>query len=240
MSIAQHYNELAANYENIHPLREEAIAKIVNYIKANSVTGLTVDFGGGTGAMLQAVQAAVHLKPEQLLLIDLSSGMCAEARGKGIKAIQAPYEATTLPDASVSLAIFHESIHHTQDKLQLQQELKRVLTPQGRLLVFFQTDWYIEPSSDVLQKYVFMARKNRKAPEEVINDLLGNQFPLIKREELVSTNTVDLQFVQDAILNAALSYWNKIHIEERSSDVGKIKGEEFALIRKIACFEFMR
>ncbi len=240
MSIAQHYNEIAANYENIHPLREEAVAKIVSYIKSNGISGLTVDFGGGTGAMLKAVQAAANLKAEQLLLIDLSPGMCAEAQNKGIKAIQVPYESTTLPDTSVSLAIFHESIHHTQDKLKLQQELKRVLSPEGRLLVFFQTDWYIEPPSDILQKYIFMARKNRKTPEEVINDLLGNQFPLIKREELVSTNEVNLQFVQDAILNAALSYWNKIHIEERSSDVSKIKGEEFALIRKIACFEFTR
>ncbi len=237
INIKKHYDDLAPNYEAMHPIRKEAIDFIVNYLSESKLEGAVIDFGGGTGALLEQVKNQTTYQGNYIVL-DLSPEMCQLAEQRNLTTINASYEATNLPDQSVALAIFHESIHHSTDHAKLQEELKRVLKTNGEMLVFFQIDWAIEPGNETIDSYVNYARSKRKSPQDVIEKILGKQFKLHNSTELVSQNKVDQNFVKHAVINAAISYWDNIPLSKRMEDMEAILKDNYILKRKVLCFHF--
>ena len=238
MLTASHYNDIASHYESIHPLREAAVEKICSFIQDKHIHGKIIDFGGGTWALLQGVQRKLNLSSERVAVLDASEKMCDEAKQKWLETIHRLFEDTGLVPGSIELAIFHESIHHSEKQDLLRKELKRILAPGGYLLIFIQSDWYIEPACEIINKYVSPSREVRVHPDILIENIFADSLKLTWKSELVSKNTVDTEFVRFAFLNAALSYWKNVEREERKSDVLQIQERGYELVRKVICYEF--
>ncbi len=94
------------------------------------------DLGCGTGALTAAL--APHVA--HVHAIDGSPAMMAAARARllgaeNVTLAEGSLEALPLPDASLDAAVLMFVLHHVADPLRVLTEVRRVLRPDGRLLV---------------------------------------------------------------------------------------------------------
>ncbi len=99
---------------------------------------LFVDFGTGTGRMLELVAPRI----KRGVGIDISPEMLAYARAKldrphlrHCQARQGDLNATQFPDGSADVVLLHQVLHFLDDPAGAVQEAARVLAPGGRLLI---------------------------------------------------------------------------------------------------------
>jgi SAM-dependent methyltransferase len=90
-----------------------------------------VDFGCGAGALLERLTAASKVG------VEVSEPARREARARGIEVVAAAAE---LPDASADVVISNHALEHTLAPLDELRELRRVLRPGGRLVLWLPLD----------------------------------------------------------------------------------------------------
>ncbi len=98
-----------------------------------------VDIGSGTGALCRALNA----KGANVTGIEPSAEAVAIARdeGSGPRYLEGTTEELNLPARSFDLVIFCTSLHHISDMNGTLQESRRMLKPQGRVII-------VEPEAD--------------------------------------------------------------------------------------------
>ncbi|MEZ5685346.1 MAG: ubiquinone/menaquinone biosynthesis methyltransferase [Paracoccaceae bacterium] len=111
-------------------------------------TGPVVDLAGGTGDIARALRA--RLPGQQIVVVDPSAGMLAEARtrhGTVLDYVQAPGEALPFPDASVALLTLSFGLRNMTDPAAGLREVARVLAPGGvfALLEFSRPEPWFAP-----------------------------------------------------------------------------------------------
>jgi demethylmenaquinone methyltransferase/2-methoxy-6-polyprenyl-1,4-benzoquinol methylase len=94
-------------------------------------SGTQLDAGGGTG------RVAVTLRPflDNVLVADISTGMLAQARAKGLPALSLETEHLPLADNAFERVLMVDALHHVTHQAETLRELYRVLKPGGRLVV---------------------------------------------------------------------------------------------------------
>jgi demethylmenaquinone methyltransferase/2-methoxy-6-polyprenyl-1,4-benzoquinol methylase len=123
-----HFDFLAPIYDRAIPFsRLELMLKMV----ALPADGLLLDAGGGTGRVAAALRPYVRAA----LVADFSSGMLAQARKKGLSAIQSPAEHLPFADGTFERVIMVDALHHVINQKETISELWRVLRPGGRLVI---------------------------------------------------------------------------------------------------------
>jgi len=128
LPISGHFDLIASFYDRIFgssrpgPLQE---------LLALPVSGRLLDVGGGTGRVAQTLRHQVG----QAIILDKSAGMVQQATRKGLTAVRGKVEALPFPDDSFSRILVVDAFHHFRNQSGAAQELVRVLSPQGRLLI---------------------------------------------------------------------------------------------------------
>jgi ubiquinone/menaquinone biosynthesis C-methylase UbiE len=102
---------------------------------------VVLDVGCGTGTAVRAAAQVVTegrvvgIDPTPAMLRIAEEQTAAAAERERIEFQEGSAEAIPMPDASVSLVLAINSIHHWQDWARGLQEVKRVLAPGGRVWV---------------------------------------------------------------------------------------------------------
>jgi len=94
--------------------------------------GRLLDAGGGTGRVSAPLRSLVG----QPVVVDISSGMIRQAREKGdLELVRADAAQLPFPDACFERIIVVDSLHHFSQQRQVVQELARVLSHDGLLVI---------------------------------------------------------------------------------------------------------
>lgn len=123
-----HFDLIAPFYDRAIPFsRLERMLRFVSL----PADGLLLDAGGGTGRVAAALRPYVH----EVLVVDSSSGMLAQAGRKGLTSVVAPTELLPFADATFERIIMVDTLHHVAHQGETVRELWRVLRPRGRLVI---------------------------------------------------------------------------------------------------------
>jgi len=129
MGHFDHFDFLAPLYETvIKPKEPEALWRHLRL----PVSGALLDAGGGTGRVAQHMTG----KADAVVIADLSCKMLAESREKpGISAVCAPSERLPFTAGYFARIIMVDALHHVIDQQGTIDELWRVLSPGGVLVI---------------------------------------------------------------------------------------------------------
>ncbi len=123
-----HFDVLAPVYDRAIPFsRRDVLLKHLDL----PVEGLLLDAGGGTGR----VAAALRPYTRDVVIADVSSGMMAQSRRKGLTCLHAPSERLPFVDGTFPRILMVDALHHVYHQEQTIRELWRVLQPGGRLVI---------------------------------------------------------------------------------------------------------
>jgi SAM-dependent methyltransferase len=96
-----------------------------------------MDIGGGTGNYSQALKEDGW----QPLVVDREPAMLAQAKAKGLETLEADAQELPLPDESADAAMLVSMLHHVEEQPKAIAEARRILRPQGRLVLM---GWSLE------------------------------------------------------------------------------------------------
>jgi ubiquinone/menaquinone biosynthesis C-methylase UbiE len=123
-----HFDILAPIYDRAIPFSQlEAMLKIAEL----PVDGILLDAGGGTGR----VSAGLRPYVRGAFVVDFSSGMLAQAREKGLMAVQSPAEKLPFGEGTFERIIMVDALHHVHEQAKTIAELWRVLKAGGCLVI---------------------------------------------------------------------------------------------------------
>ncbi len=128
MSPIGHFDLIAPLYDRLfgppdpEPLRE---------LLALPKSGWLLDVGGGTGRVAQTL----HDQGVKVIVLDKSAGMVRRATQKGLTAVRGEVERLPFPDGTFGRMLVIDAFHHFRDHNRAAQELIRVLSPEGRLVI---------------------------------------------------------------------------------------------------------
>jgi len=138
MNQRRYFNEVAPRWDSL--LDEESLAKLGQIVNSlvSKPNDTILDMGSGTGALISLLQDATG-KGSRIIPLDISENMLQIARGKDfegdINFIQADTCAIPLFDETCDLVMCYSVFPHFGDKPRALVELKRVLRPNGRLVI---------------------------------------------------------------------------------------------------------
>jgi demethylmenaquinone methyltransferase/2-methoxy-6-polyprenyl-1,4-benzoquinol methylase len=140
---------------------------------------MLLDAGGGTGRVAESLRRYV----QKIVVDDISHPMLRYVVEKGLAATRAPVEHLPFASDTFDRIIMVDALHHVYNSRTTIQELWRVLSPAGVLLI-------IEPD---IRKLVV---KLIAAAEKIL--LMRSHF-LSRKEisELVSERTLDIQVIEE-------------------------------------------
>lgn len=123
-----HFDVLAPFYDRAIPFaRLDLMLKLVKL----PFDGLLLDAGGGTG------RVATALKPytRGVLVADVSAGMLAQSRQKGLSGVRTFSEKLPFATDTFPRILMVDAFHHVLNQRETIAELWRVLQPGGRLVI---------------------------------------------------------------------------------------------------------
>ncbi len=123
-----HFNFLAPFYDKAIPfVRLEKMLTVLDLPHA----GTLLDAGGGTGRVAAALRP--HLGA--VIVADVSWGMLAQARQKGLTTASTETERLPFANGTFDRVLMVDALHHVVDQSATVRELFRVLKPGGRLVI---------------------------------------------------------------------------------------------------------
>jgi ubiquinone/menaquinone biosynthesis C-methylase UbiE len=126
--LNEHFNWLAPIYDRV--LRFDRQQKMRELL-ALPAEGRLLDAGGGTGRVSESLRGDVS----EIHVADVSPGMLAQAKAKGLSVLAAYAEHLPFADGYFQRVLMVDALHHVIDQRATLAELWRVLAPGGRLVV---------------------------------------------------------------------------------------------------------
>ncbi len=128
MPLTGHFDLIASFYDRIFGPPDPAhLRKLLDL----PTPGLLLDAGGGTGRVAQTLRDQVG----QVIILDNSAGMVRQATRKGLTAVRGEVERLPFAEGSFSRILGVDAFHHFRNQGRAAQELVRVLSSHGRLVV---------------------------------------------------------------------------------------------------------
>ncbi len=123
-----HFDWLAHFYDRAIPFtRLEQMLRLLDLPHMGSL----LDAGGGTGRIAEALRPYAGW----VVVADVSGGMLAQARQKGLAAASTQTERLPFPAGSFDRVLMVDALHHVISQAETICELYRVLKPGGRLVI---------------------------------------------------------------------------------------------------------
>ena len=123
-----HFNFIAPFYDKVFgSMHHQTLIKHLDVHPGDRV----LDIGGGTGRVSQHLAA----KGARIIVVDPSPVMLKETRAKGLMGVRALAEQLPFPTDSISHILIVDAFHHFAQQELAAQELMRVMTPGGRLVI---------------------------------------------------------------------------------------------------------
>ena len=123
-----HFNLIAGYYNRVAQFT--ITAQLLRLLDL-SPKSILLDVGGGTGRVAEALRGKVS----KVVVADLSLGMLRYAKGKSLATVCTPAEHLPFPSGAFDRVIMVDALHHVLDQSLTADELWRVLTPGGRILI---------------------------------------------------------------------------------------------------------
>jgi ubiquinone/menaquinone biosynthesis C-methylase UbiE len=123
-----HFDWIAPLYDRALPFsRLERMLDVLSL----PCDGILLDAGGGTGRVASALRPYL----DDVLVADISAGMLAQARAKGLSALSAESENLPFAADSFERVLMVDALHHVIHQSQTARELYRILKPGGKLVI---------------------------------------------------------------------------------------------------------
>ncbi len=187
MTVADHFERIAAVYESLRTTDEAPVHRIRELLPGRPVTGL--DVGCGTGRYSRLLRGVL---PDGSLLVasDVSAAMLAELRAGsrggalGVAPLLSAAEELPIRTASLDLVTAFNCVHHF-DLGRFLTAVARVLRPGGRLFIYTRTPQ--QNARTIWGRYFpgFTEREQRLRSEAAFRDAVK----LTGRLEVVATQT---------------------------------------------------
>lgn len=130
-----YYDVMAGDYERERHhgyhlfLDESEVAAVAGLVRGRDV----LEVGCGTGLILQRLACLARTARG----VDLSEGMLAKARARGLDVVQGDATRLPFPDASFDVVVSFKVLAHVQDIRAAMAEMARVVRPGGYVAVEF-------------------------------------------------------------------------------------------------------
>ena len=156
---------------------------------------------------------------------------------------QKAFEKVFFERGTVVLGVFQESIHHADFNL-LGPNLNRIMSPDGQLIVFYQTDWSIDPETEAMNVFIDFARSKRTGPDRIIKALSLFGWSLNEEKLIEDRQSVSFSFLEEALALNALSYWVAFDDKQKLDCINDIKDlldeRDLVLKRNVKAMVFKR
>ena len=151
MDSTQHFNRLAATYEQGRPAYAEALIDALYRDCGFSAQSVIADIGAGTGKLAEQLLR----RGSTVYAVEPGVDMRRTATEKlgrypRFHAVDGTAEATTLPDHAVDLVTAAQAFHWF-DPLAFERECRRILRPGGRICLI----WNMRQMEDPLNREAF-------------------------------------------------------------------------------------
>jgi ubiquinone/menaquinone biosynthesis C-methylase UbiE len=189
MSQLDHFDRVAARYESLRGADDpegldrlyEAIVESAGMRPGERV----IDIGCGTGRTAAALAMSYGARA---VGVDPSPGMLAEARSKGLEAVEGTAEDLPYADATFDLALMQLVVQHL-NRPQAFAEARRVVRAHGRLVIVT-TDPAAFPRfwlAPLFPSYVEIERGRFPAPERLAVEIAEAGFATVEPARLAQT-----------------------------------------------------
>jgi demethylmenaquinone methyltransferase/2-methoxy-6-polyprenyl-1,4-benzoquinol methylase len=128
MPLLNHFDWVAPYYERV--FGAQRADSLLSHLALEPGHSL-LDIGGGTGQIAEQLAGFVG----RTCVLEPSSGMLAQGRRKRLCLVQGVAERLPFPSGSVDRILMVDAFHHLLDQAQTVRELRRVLSPGGRLVI---------------------------------------------------------------------------------------------------------
>jgi ubiquinone/menaquinone biosynthesis C-methylase UbiE len=134
-----YYDTFAETYEDE---RHHGYHALIDRLELDLLSGYArgarvLEVGCGTGLILREVARTAA----QATGIDLSPGMLAQARARGLDVHEAPATALPFPDGAFDMAYSVKVLAHVEDIARALAEMARVVRPGGHVVAEFYNPW---------------------------------------------------------------------------------------------------
>jgi ubiquinone/menaquinone biosynthesis C-methylase UbiE len=130
MSLLRDYSNQAKTYDETRAASPSVLGPLREALEGAPGRRL-VDIGGGTGNYSRALREHGW----DPLVVDREPGMLKRAAAKGLETVQADAQHLPLPDESADAAMLVSMLHHVEDPSKALAEARRILRPNGRLVL---------------------------------------------------------------------------------------------------------
>lgn len=128
MPLTGHFDLMASFYDRIFGPPDLAHLRELLDLPT---PGRLLDVGGGTGRVTQTLGEEAR----KAIILDNSAGMVRQATRKGLTAVRGEVEALPFIEGVFSRILVVDAFHHFRHQSEAAQELVRVLSSHGRLLI---------------------------------------------------------------------------------------------------------
>lgn len=139
----RYYDVFAATYETRRDGRgryHDLLDELEIDFALPSIRGREVlEVGCGTGLLLRAFAQEAR----RAVGVDLSPGMLAHARARGLEVVEGSSDALPFADASFDVAVSFKTLAHVPDLGRALAEMARVVRPGGTLIVELYNPWSV-------------------------------------------------------------------------------------------------
>ena len=227
MSLLPDYSHQAERYDETRAASPSVLRQL--RLALDGAPGRRLaDIGGGTGNY----SAALELEGWEPVVVDRSPEMLAHARAKGLETVQADAQRLPFDADSFDAILMISMLHHVERRDVALAEARRVLRPEGRLVLkgFTGEDaanmWVLDyfPSS---RPWIEATHPARAA---LLEALPGATFTTFKFEDLVDASLVALSADPERVVTAAergdTSYFERMrrdHPDELRAGLARLR-----------------
>jgi SAM-dependent methyltransferase len=130
MSLLPDYSRQAEHYDETRGASPSVLRVLQDALRGAPGRRLA-DVGGGTGNYAEALRR----EGWEPVVIDRSPAMLARAAAKGLETVEADAQRLPFADGSFDAVTMISMLHHVEDRSRALSEARRVLGPQGRLVL---------------------------------------------------------------------------------------------------------
>jgi demethylmenaquinone methyltransferase/2-methoxy-6-polyprenyl-1,4-benzoquinol methylase len=212
MSLLPDYSRQAQRYDETRAASPSVLRPLREALRGAPGRRLA-DIGGGTG------NYALALKREgwEPVVVDRSADMLAQAAAKGLETVEADSQRLPFQDETYDAVTMISMLHHVEDRGAALAEARRILRPEGRLVLKGYTGedaatlWILEyfPSS---RHWMEATHPRRSA---LLEELPGAQLLVFEFEDMQDASLAALSADPELMLEAAergdTSYFERMH-----------------------------